>query len=705
MFGSISVVSRRVKKPGCTSTICAPAVCRMKPARRRSCGRRSVAAAPAVTGRAGRSRSSAAPPRAVRFDALRTARSAHFALRPCDFARPRSEAAASLTTLRRRSLPMFGPLALIGVEEPMFVSGAIARTSAAWPIQTPADAARAPVRGDVDDHRDFERELLLDDLAHRLREAAGRVEHDHGRVVARPSARGRAGGSGSPAVTGLTSASKWIASTRGCRAAATAAAQRRAPRRARRRSARRAALSRRKDSICERVFDPAAREASGTVENGSAFDEARSASSLARPARSSRRRRTPRADVVAWLARDVPLGARALAARRRADALRTGRPALAGRRDGGQFRTRRLAGRWSAWRACRPRTRCRTRPGAPSEPRLARRQPLLDGPLERHPVPDGRPGRRLRAYFVWSPRQRLPDRARSTWRARRRSSRAPAGTPTRRSGARRRSTRSGPARDRPPHGRLERVHAGPVGRRSCAAIELYHVKGNGWNDIGYNFLVDKYGQVFEGRYGGMTRNVIGAHAQGFNTGSVGIALIGDFSSTAITPRGASRARHAARLAARRRSRRSALERRQRSRPATRVCGRESGHPARGLRAPRHLPHECPGRALYAQLPSIADAVAQTRAAEALLAGSDRDARRAGPLHGQALRPDCLGRDGQESEQGRRRERGRDRDRRRLDLGRQRGDLGVSTRGRSVLRRCARLRERSAPRPRRLPYSS
>src|SRR3954452_10983074 len=65
-------------------------------------------------------------------------------------------------------------------------------------------------------------------------------------------------------------------------------------------------------------------------------------------------------------------------------------------------------------------------------------------------------------------------------------------------------------------------------------IEIYHVKGNGWNDIGYNFLVDKYGQVFEGRYGGVDRNVVGAHTLGFNTGTVGVAVIGDYTSTRIS---------------------------------------------------------------------------------------------------------------------------------------------------------------------------
>jgi hypothetical protein len=59
---------------------------------------------------------------------------------------------------------------------------------------------------------------------------------------------------------------------------------------------------------------------------------------------------------------------------------------------------------------------------------------------------------------------------------------------------------------------------------------LYHVRTRGWNDIGYNFLVDRYGRVFEGRYGGVTRAVLGAHAGGFNTSTTGVAMLGTFSS-------------------------------------------------------------------------------------------------------------------------------------------------------------------------------
>lgn len=62
----------------------------------------------------------------------------------------------------------------------------------------------------------------------------------------------------------------------------------------------------------------------------------------------------------------------------------------------------------------------------------------------------------------------------------------------------------------------------------------YHVKGRGWCDLGYNFLVDRFGRVFEGRYGGAQLPVLGAHTGSFNTNSLGIALIGNFEKAAPT---------------------------------------------------------------------------------------------------------------------------------------------------------------------------
>src|ERR1051326_4227384 len=142
-------------------------------------------------------------------------------------------------------------------------------------------------------------------------------------------------------------------------------------------------------------------------------------------------------------------------------------------------------------------------------------------------------------------------------------------------------------------------------------IEVYHVKGNGWNDIGYNFLVDRFGNVYEGRAGGIDRNVVGAHAEGFNTGTVGVSLIGNFTSarppramltplvdllawrldvahvdplsTVVYTSGGNAKFHAGRLV---------------------TLRAISGHRDTG-------PSECPGNGAYALIPAIARRVART----------------------------------------------------------------------------------------------
>ncbi|HEX7097586.1 MAG TPA: N-acetylmuramoyl-L-alanine amidase [Acidimicrobiales bacterium] len=66
------------------------------------------------------------------------------------------------------------------------------------------------------------------------------------------------------------------------------------------------------------------------------------------------------------------------------------------------------------------------------------------------------------------------------------------------------------------------------------AMQAFHMDANGWDDLGYNFVVDKFGTVWEGRAGGPDRPVVGGHTAGFNTDSVGVAVLGTFTSAAPT---------------------------------------------------------------------------------------------------------------------------------------------------------------------------
>ncbi len=59
-------------------------------------------------------------------------------------------------------------------------------------------------------------------------------------------------------------------------------------------------------------------------------------------------------------------------------------------------------------------------------------------------------------------------------------------------------------------------------------IYAYHTQSRGWRDIGYNYLVDRFGRIWEGRYGGVDRAVVGAHTLGYNEVSFAMSAIGNF---------------------------------------------------------------------------------------------------------------------------------------------------------------------------------
>jgi hypothetical protein len=275
------------------------------------------------------------------------------------------------------------------------------------------------------------------------------------------------------------------------------------------------------------------------------------------------------------------------------------------------FRTRSVSRRWSRWRDAAPED---DRPDARTHELRARGwqlgSPYWTGPSNRIQVRTFGRVSRVRAYYVWSPVKARPLRAISLAGSPLILSRASWGADER-------------IRRGPPHYsdsvRFAVVHhtagSNSYTRAQAAAIvrgiQRYHVLANGWDDIGYNFLVDKYGQIFEGRYGGVDRNVVGAHAQGFNSGSSGVALIGNYERAAVSP-----------------AARTALTRLIAWRldvahvdPLSTFSWRSTGNPRfpagrsitlRTISGHRDTGYTtCPGSQLYGALPALAGSVAQT----------------------------------------------------------------------------------------------
>ena len=132
----------------------------------------------------------------------------------------------------------------------------------------------------------------------------------------------------------------------------------------------------------------------------------------------------------------------------------------------------------------------------------------------------------------------------------------------------------------------------------------YHTKTLGWFDLGYNFVVDRFGRAWVGRSGGPNRLVRGAHTLGFNQVSVGIAMIGNLEDRRPWDKAVATLR---RLAA---WKLDAYDRRATGKVWVRSTGSDKYDDGEMVRLPAIDGHRdtndtaCPGQRLYDRLPGI-----------------------------------------------------------------------------------------------------
>ena len=222
----------------------------------------------------------------------------------------------------------------------------------------------------------------------------------------------------------------------------------------------------------------------------------------------------------------------------------TWRGAESGADPGVRVRSR-TGGRWGDWRSLPVLT---DRPDAGAEGIPGRRgtEPLWVGPADGVQVRVRHEPRRLRLVLI-DPGRTPGDRSASpTARPFLRARAAGTGAPRpdllgRRDWAADESWRTSEARYNPG---LRQVHvhhtvtANDYRRSDVAGLirgmYRYHTASLGWSDLGYNFLVDRFGRSWVGRAGGPARRVRGAHTLGFNNTSTGISVIGNFEEAAPT---------------------------------------------------------------------------------------------------------------------------------------------------------------------------